>query len=159
ATLFVLLGLHPGPDFDAYAAAALANTDLQQAARALDRLARAHLVHSAGTGRFGMHDLLRAYAAELVTVDVQRQALDQLFGYYGAVAATAMDPLHPAESRHRPRVAPAATPVPHLADPRTAESWLDAERRTLVHVGAHAAAHGWPSYATTLSATLFRYVV
>lgn len=31
----------------------------------LDALARAHLIHSAGPGRYGMNALLRAYAREL----------------------------------------------------------------------------------------------
>ena len=64
ARAFRLLGLHPGADFDAYAAAALTDTTLRQARWLLDRLARAHLIQPAGTGRYGMHDLLRAYAAD-----------------------------------------------------------------------------------------------
>ena len=64
ARLFRLLGLHPGPDFEAYAAAALTGASVQQARQALDALARAHLIAPAGPGRYGMHDLLRAYAAE-----------------------------------------------------------------------------------------------
>jgi transcriptional regulator with XRE-family HTH domain len=69
ARLFRLLGLHPGPDFDAYAVAALADVGLAPARRALDRLARAHLVHHTGPGRYGMHDLLRAYATGLATAE------------------------------------------------------------------------------------------
>ena len=40
----------------AYAAAALTDTTLRQARWLLDRLARAHLIQRAGTGRYGMHD-------------------------------------------------------------------------------------------------------
>ena len=50
ARAFRLLGLHPGADLDAYAAAALTGTTLRQARRLLDRLARAHLIQPAGTG-------------------------------------------------------------------------------------------------------------
>jgi DNA-binding SARP family transcriptional activator/uncharacterized protein HemY len=64
AGAFRLLGLHPAADFDAYAAAALTNTTLRQARSLLDRLARAHLIQPAGPGSYGMHDLLRAYAAD-----------------------------------------------------------------------------------------------
>ncbi|HEY6313850.1 MAG TPA: tetratricopeptide repeat protein [Streptosporangiaceae bacterium] len=67
ARAFRLLGLHPGADFEHYAAAALTGTILEQADRLLTALARAHLIHPAGPagpGRHGMHDLLRAYAAE-----------------------------------------------------------------------------------------------
>jgi tetratricopeptide (TPR) repeat protein len=62
ARLFRLLGLHPGPDFTASSAAALAGTEDEVAGSALDRLAGAHLVTEDAAGRFGMHDLLRLFA-------------------------------------------------------------------------------------------------
>ena len=65
ARMFRLLGLHPGPDFDRYAAAALTATSVAEAGRLLAVLARAHLIAPAGPDRYGMHDLLRAYAAGL----------------------------------------------------------------------------------------------
>ncbi|MEJ3742707.1 BTAD domain-containing putative transcriptional regulator [Actinomycetes bacterium KLBMP 9797] len=65
AHLFRLLGSHPGPDWDAYVAAALADTGLDHARRALELLTRANLLHRTGRFRFGMHDLLRAYAIHL----------------------------------------------------------------------------------------------
>ncbi len=52
---FRLLGLHPGPDLDPYAAAALTHTGVEQAQQLLDLLARAHLVQPVGAGRYGMH--------------------------------------------------------------------------------------------------------
>ncbi len=65
ARAFRLLGMHPGPDFDAFAAATLTGTTLEQARQVLDQLARAHLIHPTSPGRYGMHDLLRAYASHL----------------------------------------------------------------------------------------------
>jgi tetratricopeptide (TPR) repeat protein len=62
ARLFRLLGLHPGPDFTAGSAAALAGTEAGMAGLVLDRLAGAHLVTEDATGRFSMHDLLRLFA-------------------------------------------------------------------------------------------------
>src|SRR5262249_25192523 len=61
ARVFRLLGLHPGPGIEPYAAAALAGAALPQARRVLDALARAHLIQPAAPGRYAMHDLLRAY--------------------------------------------------------------------------------------------------
>ncbi|MGN9908889.1 tetratricopeptide repeat protein [Phytohabitans sp. LJ34] len=156
AAAFALLGLHPGGDFDAYAGAALAGTDLDHARRVQGVLARAHLVHPTGPGRCGMHDLLRAYATGLA--DDPRAALGRLFDYYLATAAAAMRPLYPAEAHYRPRIPAAATPVPSLADPDTARTWLDTELPNLVAVAAHAAAHGWTTHATRLAATLFSYL-
>jgi tetratricopeptide (TPR) repeat protein len=157
ARTFRLLGLHPGTDFDRYAAAALTGSDEKSAARALDLLTRAHLVHPAGPGRYGMHDLLRAYAAGLAEADDTRAAQTRLFDYYLATAAGAMDRLHPAEIHRRPRIAPAPGPAPVLADGDAARRWLDAERPVLTAVVAHTAAHDWPAHAVTLSTVLYRY--
>jgi DNA-binding SARP family transcriptional activator len=63
ARAFRLIGLHPGPDLDTFAAAALTGTSAQHAADLLRQLARGHLIHRAAPGRYAMHDLLRAYAA------------------------------------------------------------------------------------------------
>lgn len=65
ARTFALLGLHPGADFDAYATAALAGISCPQAQEQLAALVHANLVHRTGPGRYGIHDLLRAYAAGL----------------------------------------------------------------------------------------------
>ena len=80
---------------------------MRQAGRALDVLARAHLVQPAGPGRYGMHDLLRAYARELAAAsdgeDDRQAALTRLFDHYLHTAAAAMDTLLPAERHRRPR--------------------------------------------------------
>jgi len=161
ARAFRLAGLHPGPDFDGYAVAALAGTGLEQARRMLDVLARAHLIQPAGPGRYGLHDLLRAYARELAAASdgdgQQRQALTRLFDHYLHTAAAAMDTLDPAERQRRPRIPPPSTPVLPVTGP-AAGGWLDAERGTLVAVTVHAAEHGWPAHATRLAAILFRYL-
>src|SRR5205823_4911762 len=64
--LFRLLGLHPGPDFSVPAAAGLAGVPEGEVRPLLGELARAHLVTEHTRGRFVLHDLLRAYAAEQV---------------------------------------------------------------------------------------------
>ncbi|HEX6854735.1 MAG TPA: BTAD domain-containing putative transcriptional regulator, partial [Streptosporangiaceae bacterium] len=66
ARLFALLGLHPGPDISAPAAASLAAIPPERAAELLAELAGAHLLSEHGPGRYTAHDLLRAYAAEQV---------------------------------------------------------------------------------------------
>ena len=160
AGMFVLLGLHSGPDVDAFAAAAAAGTSLDHARRMLAQLARAHLVHPTGAGRYGMHDLLRAYAGQLATKNGDEDAragLGRLFDYYLAAASAAMDVLHPSESVRRPRIAPATTPVPVFVNPEAARHWLDAERATLTAVAGHAA-DGWPAHAVQLSTVLYRYL-
>jgi tetratricopeptide (TPR) repeat protein len=177
ARAFRLIGLHPGPDLDAYAVAALTSgtadpgtavglgttaVTATQAKDALALLARAHLVHPVGAGRYGMHDLLRAYARQLAAgedgADGRQAAMTSLFDYYLGVAASAMDVLVPAERHYRPRIEPIGTPAPDLATPAQARAWLDAERATLVAVALHTAGQGWPGHATRLAATLYRYL-
>ncbi len=162
ARAFRLLGLHPGPDAEPYATAALTSTPAAQARQALDVLARAHLIQPAGPGRHGMHDLLRGYARELTaTVDgdqEQRAALTRLFDHYLHTAAAAMDTLYPGERHLRPRISPPASPAPPVTDSAAARAWLDAERATLVAAIVHTATHGWPDHAIHLAATLFRYL-
>jgi DNA-binding SARP family transcriptional activator len=162
ARTFRLLGLHPGPDFEPYAAAALTGTTVPQACRALDVLARAHLIQPTSPGRYGMHDLLRGYARELTAAldggEGQHAALTRLFDHYLHAASAAMDTLFPAEHHRRPRIPRPATPVPPLPDPAAAREWLDRERAALVTAAGHNAAHGWPGHATRLATTLSRYL-
>jgi len=161
--LLRLAALHPGQDLDAYAAAALTDTDLPTAQQDLHHLHRDHLLQQSTPGRYTFHDLVRAYATIRATDEdrppERRTALTRLFDHYLATTATAMNTLHPAEAHNRPAIPPAGTPTPDLTDPDTAREWLDTERPTLVAVAAHTATHGWPTHTTPLSRTLFRYLV
>jgi tetratricopeptide (TPR) repeat protein/transcriptional regulator with XRE-family HTH domain len=159
AETFALTGLHPGDDFDVYAAAALAGTTVGQVRRALRELHRASLLQAAATDRYGMHDLLRAYASEQATGDGADQALTRLFDYYLATAAAAMDVLFPAEVNQRPRVPPLSGAMPDLSAEDNARAWLDCERPNLVAVVVHCAGHNWPDHAINLTRTLFRYLM
>ncbi len=66
ARLFLLLGVAAGPELSAPAVAGLAEVPLAQARPALADLVRAHLVNERGPAGYTVHDLLRAYARELV---------------------------------------------------------------------------------------------
>jgi transcriptional regulator with XRE-family HTH domain len=158
ARMFRLLGLHPGPEWDRYAAAALTGTGVSQAGQLLAGLARAHLIQVAGPGRYGMHDLLRAYAASLAVIhdhdETRRAALTGLFGYYQGACAAAMDCLAPAGRHHRRDPLLVGAPLPEFGDPAAARAWLDAELTTLTAVAAYAAGHGWPGHTIRLAATI-----
>ncbi|MEQ4305311.1 tetratricopeptide repeat protein [Plantactinospora sp. B6F1] len=163
ADTFRVLGLHPGADLDPYAVAALAGTDLDRTRRSLTALARAHLVHRTSRDRYGIHDLLRAYASGLATAELtDRQRLDaqrRLFDHYRNAAVSAMDVLHPAEAHHRPGRVASSAPVPDLAAAGSARSWLDRERFNLVAVAAHAAASGRSDYPVELARIVHRYLI
>ncbi|HET7015752.1 MAG TPA: tetratricopeptide repeat protein, partial [Streptosporangiaceae bacterium] len=162
ARMFRLAGLHPGAELDGYAAAALAGTTLKQAAGALDQLARAHLIDKRQPGRYGLHDLLCAYARELAAeygADDARAALTRLLDYYLYATAEAVAALYPGERPPAPVATQAVAPMPPITEgPDAARAWLDAQRATLNAVVAHAARHGWPGHAVDLAAVLFRYL-
>src|SRR5712691_9443406 len=160
--LLRLLALHPGQDFDAYAAAALADTDLPATRTHLEHLRGDHLLQQSTPGRYTFHDLVRAYATTRAHDEdpppQRRTALTRLFDHYLTTTATAMNTMHPAEAHRRPAIPSAGTPTPVLTDPATALAWLDAERPILVAVAAHTATHGWPTHTTRLARTLALYL-
>jgi tetratricopeptide (TPR) repeat protein len=160
ARAFRLLGLHPGADVDPRATAALIADSSEHGHLILEQLSRANLVHATRPGRYGMHDLLGAYARNLAERDAAGEledALTRLFDHYLGTASAAMNALFPAD-RRRPRVPVPAAAGPEASDPAAARAWLDAERANLVAAAAYCAANGWPEHATRLASTVFRYL-
>jgi tetratricopeptide (TPR) repeat protein len=163
ARMFRLIGLHPGPDLDPYAAATLADISLKRAQQLLDLITRGHLIQLTCSSRYGMHDLLRAYAIYLAAEEdpeqERRAALTRLFDHYLSTTAAAMDTLVPSQQNPSPPgIRPTTTPIAPVADPTKARAWLDAERATLTSVTAYTATRGWPEYTTRLATTLHGYL-
>jgi DNA-binding SARP family transcriptional activator/tetratricopeptide (TPR) repeat protein len=160
--LYRLLGLHPGPDIDTHAAAALTSSTPRQAGRLLDSLVDSHLLAEPTPGRYRLHDLIRAHAAGVADTDEsepnRRAALTRMFDHYLRVAAAAMDTLYPAEQLRRPRVDAPIVTASSVSDPARAGAWLDAERPNLLATAAHASDHGWPAYANQLSQIVERHL-
>ena len=161
ARLFRLAGLHPGSDLELYAAAALTRATVPQARRALEVLARAHLIQPAAPGRYGMHDLLRAYASEQACATETRQqraALTRLLDYYLAAAATAVDAMFPAEKHRRPQLPAPIMPNRPVPSPGGAQDWLNTERSNLVAIARYSSVSGWPGHTVLLAGILYRYL-
>ncbi|MEU4422142.1 NB-ARC domain-containing protein [Actinoplanes sp. NPDC024001] len=141
--LLRLLALHPGHDFDAYAAAALADTDVATAQTLVSSLRGDYLLEQTAPGRYTFHDLVRAYATTRAGDEERpsdrRAALTRLFDYYLATAAAAVRILYPALAGWRPAIAAPVTRVPPMTDRRAALAWLNAERATLVAVAGRSA--------------------
>src|SRR5262249_25009354 len=76
ARLFRLLGSCPRAALALPAAASLTGRPVAEVRPLLVELARAHLISQSSTGRYGFHDLLRAYAIEQTHSDdsVEQQA-------------------------------------------------------------------------------------
>jgi len=89
--LFRRLGLIPGTDFDAYAAAALDDTSPDQARRCLNELYDQHLLTEPVPGRYRLHDLLGEHAHALAADNPAEsaEAVGRLLDCYLHAAMTA----------------------------------------------------------------------
>jgi DNA-binding SARP family transcriptional activator/Tfp pilus assembly protein PilF len=132
--LFRRLGLIPGPDTDAYAAAAVSGTDPGRAARLLEDLTDHNLLIQHVPGRYQLHDLLRLHAAGLAGRDPSSErdaAAGRLRDYYQAVAGYAEALIAP-YSVLGPPGENAAERCPALTDHDAALAWLRAERANML---------------------------
>ncbi|WP_329241263.1 tetratricopeptide repeat protein [Streptomyces sp. NBC_01478] len=159
ARLFRLLSLHPDAELTVHAAAALAGEPVAGTRALLDELTDAHLLTERSPGRYGCHDLLRAYATELVHAtesgDECRAALRRMLDHYlrtAHAAALLFDPptsvITPVESAVRGRP---------LADEAAALAWLTAERPALLGAFRQAVEHGFDAHVWQLAWTLERF--
>jgi len=162
ARLFRLLGLHPGPDLTAAAAASIAGVPPAEVQQSLAELARAHLIVEQAGGRYTVHDLLRAYAAELVRNDPEQErhaALSRMFDHY----------LHSAYAGERllneqgdaivlDEPAPGSSPETP-ADVGQALAWFIAEHAVLLAMVNYAAANGFDAHTSRLARALGPYLL
>ena len=156
--LFRRLGLHPGTDIDAYAAAALDDADLNETRRRLESLYDQHLITEPARGRYRLHDLIREHARTLAAstdpATESEAAVDRLLDYYLYTARSA--------DRHLARqtgpapatlTAPPAA-IPDLPDRSSALSWARAERASLFACLDHAAGTGQDARVIALTAAV-----
>ncbi|MEV1289614.1 BTAD domain-containing putative transcriptional regulator [Micromonospora sp. NPDC049679] len=161
ARLFRLLGVHTGPDVTAEAAASLGGVSVKQARPLLVGLTRAHLVTEHRPGRYLLHDLLRAYAAELARrVDPEpdrRAALRRLLDHYLHTAHTAARLMEPHRERIPLQPLPSAVATTGLADAGQAMAWFTTEHPNLLPAVGQAAASGLGTHAWQLAWVLTTY--
>lgn len=158
--LFALLGLHPGPDITAASVGSMSATGAAAARTGLVRLATANLAQETGSGQVGLHDLIRAYAAELAAVvPGGAAAVGRLVEHYlhSAVAATRQ---HFASELPFTLTDPSPGVVPEtFTDTTTAAAWLDLHLSTLVRVvELSAGTQGLHTQAWQLARTLNGYL-
>jgi len=156
--LFRRLGLSPGPDIDAYAAAALDDTGVAAARGQLDELYDHHLITEPAPGRYLLHDLLREYARALADAGDaadSRAAVGRLITYYAHVATAAgrhIATWTTAGGRPAPGSRPAS--APQVATPEEAAAWLASERPNLHAAVGHAAAWEMPLHAIAIATAM-----
>jgi tetratricopeptide (TPR) repeat protein len=161
ARLFRLLGLHPERDLALPAAASLAGLPPARARALLAELARVHLVNEVAPGRYSLHDLLRAYAAELAAAHeddgTRRAATRRMLDHYLHTADTAGSLLTRKQRLIVPGPAAAGTVVVPPTDHEQALTWFTAEHPVLLAV-VERTPPGFESHTWQLASTLTTFL-
>ncbi|WP_156056507.1 AfsR/SARP family transcriptional regulator [Streptosporangium roseum] len=150
-----LLSVHPGPDIDLQAVAALTAMSAEDASAAVDALLNAHLLQRDGDGRLSMHDLVRVYAGERNEADDSTAdrdgALTRMLDWYQYAVLKAMEHLSSDDSASM-TITSVDDGIPDLPGVDEAMAWLERERHVLIAVIVHAAEqdrhiHAWQTAA------------
>lgn len=162
ARLFGLLGLHPAAEITVPAAASLTALPIDRVRPLLTELTQAHLLTEHAPGRYTLHDLLRAYATELVhandTEAERHQTVHRILDHYLHTAHTATNLIEPhhGDRIDLPPIQTGVTPD-SIAGSTQAMTWFAAEHRTLLTAIEHAAAGGFEAYTWRLAWALTEY--
>ena len=142
--MFRRLGLVPGPDFDAYAAASLDGGDPSKASNILEALLDQNLILQHVHGRYRFHDLVRLHAREVGGAAGDDQDTAKAFGRlldhyeFGAREADRHFARHsqPGLTRQTPEW----VTLPALAERQDAIAWMSAELENLLSAADRLAA-------------------
>jgi tetratricopeptide (TPR) repeat protein len=161
ARMFRLLGLHPGPDITAAAAASLAGVDAAEASGLLRDLCRVCLITEHTPGRYALHDLLRSYALHLAResgATASRAAVGRLLDHYLSTADVACSLI--TSPRSRTEEAPPSPGIlpERIEDSRQAVAWYEAECAGLVAAVALADHAGFDDYAWRLARAMMPFL-
>lgn len=168
ARLFRLFSLHPGPDAGLGALSSLVGLSVARARRLLDELLRTHLVDELSPGRYSTHDLLAAYASELLdeedTEEERAAARRRMLDHYLHSATNARLYLSSVPTPANVNI-PAASPGAHIAEfdgehttATTAREWFDAEHNVLLACVELTAAKHLDTYSWCLAWALGPYL-
>jgi tetratricopeptide (TPR) repeat protein/transcriptional regulator with XRE-family HTH domain len=158
--MFRCLGLHPGTDTDAYAAAALAGVPVTEARRDLEGLYDHYLLTETARGRYRFHDLIREHARTLAQASPPAErdaATSRLLDYYLHTARAASHHLTPSASPASPPATEPASARP-VTSRDDALAFLDAERVNLHAAAGYAAATGQAAHAAGIPAAMHPFL-
>jgi tetratricopeptide (TPR) repeat protein len=161
--MFRLLGLHPGYDFSAASAAAIADTTLERAQALLETLLDEHLLEQRTCGHYRFHDLLHVYAKERTKGEddahEREAAIRRVLNWYLYTADNADRVIAPLR-RHVPLTAESAPPsILTFASHRDALNWCEIERANLIAATRTAAAHNHNGIAWRIPTALYGFVI
>jgi transcriptional regulator with XRE-family HTH domain len=176
AGMFRLLAVHPGPDISVAAAASIAGVPAPRAQALLHELAEASMLGEYVPGRYLLHDLLRAYAAEQADPDAadtegcagvgDERATDgegpaaarRVLEHYLHAARTAARALDPAQPAAPDPPGPGVTREA-MAGSDEALAWFDAEHNVLLAIMSQAGSSGSDDYVRQIAWTLEPFFV
>jgi tetratricopeptide (TPR) repeat protein len=162
ARLFRLLGLHPGPDISRTAAASMADRPASEVRRLLDELTDAHLLMEEAPARYALHDLMRAYAAELSDrIDgsaEQTAARQRIRDHYLHSAVAAVRVLDGPRTRLELEPALPGVVVDVITDHDAAMDWFALELRILMAAARSTCGTSAEAGTWTLAAVLQPYL-
>lgn len=162
ARMFRMLGLHPGPDVSAAAAASLAGVPLIRARKAWAELTRAYLVTEHAPDRFTFLDLLRVYAARQgISVDTETErhaAVRRMLDHYLHTGLAAIEWLYP-DRAVIGLIAPDPSIITaeELTGREQARAWCEAEQKVLPAIVTLAASRGFDTHAWQIPWVLTAY--
>ncbi|MBO0823922.1 MAG: tetratricopeptide repeat protein [Actinobacteria bacterium] len=161
ARMFRMLGVHPGPDISAWAAASLTGVPPSQARTALAELTRAYLVTERSPDRFGFHDLLRSYAtqqsAAVDTAAERHAAVRRMLDHYLHTGYAAIQWLYPSRETFDLIAPDPRMTTEGLADAEQALTWCDAEQEVIPAIVAQASSDGFDTHAWQIPWVLTAY--
>jgi tetratricopeptide (TPR) repeat protein len=159
--IFRLLGTDPGLDATADSVAALAGISLTEADQLLELLQDEHLLQQQVPGRYELHDLVRAFAADTCrTIDSladRTAASTRWLDWYLHSVYAATDLVNRNRYRNGDLPRPPALLVAEPTDDEEARTWLSAERANLLAATRYAATEGWNGHAWRFAQALWGY--
>jgi tetratricopeptide (TPR) repeat protein len=150
--LFRILSVHPGPEISVAAAACLASVGVSEVRPRLGELCRAHLLTEHAPARFTMHQLLRAYAAELGGAHDggrdRRTAEHRIFDHYLSTACAAAITIEPTRGSSLARPCRPERWLHRFTGPEEALTWFETELSVVLNIAREARvgelhAHSW----------------
>jgi DNA-binding SARP family transcriptional activator/tetratricopeptide (TPR) repeat protein len=149
--LFRLLSLNPGPDFDAYTAAALTGYSLDVAEYCLQALFDDNLLLQTTADRFHFHDLVRDCSHQIameIEDPTERQATQhRLFDYYLHAVHVWSKDLENRIYNLPPRIGHQPEHLRAAASSHEAVELLSVEYRNLTAIAQFTVSNGWPAHA------------
>lgn len=156
------LGIQPCDSISTEAVAALVGITIHQAESALGELVDHNFLQESNDGRVAFHDLLHEHARSRAMVEdsevERRRDFRRLFSYYSLTVSHANELLFP-ESSHgdHPVLEPGVSPG-SISDHRAANSWFDAEWRSILDVAQYAIDHEWQEAGMKLAHAMSEYL-